>query len=212
MSDILEGEYVYIHRIYSVYEEISNLYKRTNGSAFELSSDKVQTEYDAFELIWKYIPIGPFDSLEEFKKVFKNAIGDPQNRVYLTYDLETNEVIGTVSIMHNYPEHKKAEIGMVFYSPIAQGTFANLEANLLLMEELFDRYNYNRVEWRCHSENKRSIACALKMGFTYEGTIRQDMICRGCEVRDTHIYSLLSTEWAATRALLEKKLYSNNQG
>lgn len=203
MLDEYKGKYITLKKVNQLNEnDMRVFYNYTNGSSITLG-DKTVDSYDPDELIWIWIPIRP-NTFEEFKQIFVDALNTPRWTLYLVY--KENVPIGTVSLLNDYQEHRRVEIGMVFYSPVAQRTFANLEACYLLMNDAY-QMGYNRIEWKCHSQNKRSRLSALKMGFTIEGILDKHMIVRG-ESRDTYCFRLLRDEWENRASLrLKNKIY-----
>jgi RimJ/RimL family protein N-acetyltransferase len=113
--------------------------------------------------------------------------------------------VGMAAFMNIVPEHRRLEIGHIWYAPFAQRTEANTEAAYLMMREAFDELGNRRVEWKCDALNARSRAAALRLGFTFEGVFRAHMIVRGRN-RDSAWFSLLDTEWPAVRDALERWL------
>jgi RimJ/RimL family protein N-acetyltransferase len=107
--------------------------------------------------------------------------------------------------MNVVPEHRRLEIGHIWYAPSAQRTEANTEAAYLMLREAFDQFGYRRVEWKCDALNGRSRAAALRLGFTFEGVFRKHMIVGG-RSRDSAWFSLLDMEWRAARDALERWL------
>lgn len=57
----------------------------------------------------------------------------------------------------------------------------------------FKHLNLNRVEWRCASENMASQRLAKRLGFAWEGMLRQAELLHG-EFVDHFVYSLLRQE------------------
>ena len=106
--------------------------------------------------------------------------------------------VGMAAFMNIVPEHRRLEIGHIWYAPSAQRTEANTEAAYLMMREAFDELGYRRVEWKCDALNARSRAAALRLGFTFEGVFRAHMIVRG-RSRDSAWFSLIDTEWPAAQ-------------
>lgn len=53
----------------------------------------------------------------------------------------------------------------------------------------------NRIVIRCHPENGRSSAVAKRLGFSYEGTLRECAKHNG-ELHDLEVYSVLRREWS----------------
>jgi RimJ/RimL family protein N-acetyltransferase len=113
--------------------------------------------------------------------------------------------VGMAAFLNIVPEHRRLEIGHIWYAPSAQRTEANTETAYLMMREAFDELGYRRVEWKCDALNARSRAAALRLGFTFEGVFRAHMIVRGRN-RDSAWFSLLDTEWPAVRDALERWL------
>ena len=56
----------------------------------------------------------------------------------------------------------------------------------------------DRVQINCNVDNSRSRAIPEKLGFSYEGTLREGELLRG-ELRDQVVYSLLKREWLANK-------------
>lgn len=64
-----------------------------------------------------------------------------------------------------------------------------------LLNYAFVELSLNRVQIQVAPENQRSKAVPLRLGFTYEGTLRQvDRTDDGFE--DSEVYSVLRDEWA----------------
>jgi RimJ/RimL family protein N-acetyltransferase len=130
------------------------------------------------------------------------ASGDP---LFMTVESRGSGPVGMAAFMNIVPEHRRLEIGHIWYAPSAQRTEANTEAAYLMMREAFDELGYRRVEWKCDALNERSRGAALRLGFAFEGVFRKHMIVRGRN-RDSAWFSLLDVEWLATRDALERWL------
>ena len=52
---------------------------------------------------------------------------------------------------------------------------------------------YRRLEWKCDALNARSMRAAERLGFTYEGLFRQNMMIKGRN-RDTAWFSIIDKE------------------
>jgi ribosomal-protein-serine acetyltransferase len=72
----------------------------------------------------------------------------------------------------------------------------------VMLAHAFGELKLNRVEIRCHAENARSRALAGRLGFTFEGLLRQAERVRE-RLLDLAVYGLLADEWRA-RAAAEK--------
>jgi RimJ/RimL family protein N-acetyltransferase len=136
------------------------------------------------------------------------ASADP---LFMTIESRDAGPVGMAAFLNIVPEHRRLEIGHIWYAPSAQRTEANTEAAYLMMREAFDELGYRRVEWKCDALNARSRAAALRLGFTFEGVFRAHMIVRGRN-RDSAWFSLIDTEWPPARDALERWLASDRDG
>jgi ribosomal-protein-serine acetyltransferase len=77
-----------------------------------------------------------------------------------------------------------------------EGRGTMTEAVRLLTGHAFTQWRLNRVEIRADVENVRSRALAERLGFTYEGTLRQALrLADG--YHDDAVYAMLAEEWPA---------------
>jgi RimJ/RimL family protein N-acetyltransferase len=90
-----------------------------------------------------------------------------------------------------------------------QRTLKATEALLLMARHVFDDLGYRRYEWKCDTQNLASSRAAMRFGFTYEGTFRNDMVSKG-HSRDTAWYSITDAEWPAVCAALDAWLAPQN--
>lgn len=68
-----------------------------------------------------------------------------------------------------------------------------------LLELAFGPLGLERIEIRCAAGNLRSQAIPMRLGFTFEGTLRRAQWLNGARV-DLRIYGLLREEWERLRA------------
>jgi len=159
------------------------------------------------ERLWTYMPYGPFAEQSEMGAWLDRcaATEDPAFRAVI--DAE-GRPIGMVSYLNIVPEHRRLELGHIWYAPAVQRTVVNTESIYLMLRESFDGLGYRRVEWKCDALNKRSRAAALRLGFRFEGIFRQHMIVKGRN-RDTAWFALVDADWPAVRANMERWLYGD---
>lgn len=153
---------------------------------------------------WTYLPYGPFDDLESYRRWVARVgqADDPMFYAIIDTDSSTGSVperaIGVLSYLRIQPEAGSIEVGHVHYSPLLQRRRAATEAQFLLMRHAFDDLGYRRYEWKCDALNAASLAAATRLGFSYEGQFRQATIVKGRN-RDTAWNSILDTEWPTVR-------------
>eukprot|EP00026_Physarum_polycephalum_P017733 Phypoly_transcript_19058.p1 GENE.Phypoly_transcript_19058~~Phypoly_transcript_19058.p1 ORF type:complete len:199 (+),score=28.80 Phypoly_transcript_19058:132-728(+) len=154
-------------------------------------------------LVWKYLLSPPFPSVEEYKKYLHSFAPDIAS--YTVVDIKSGAKIGVVNYINIVPEHKRLELGNIWYTPKFHKTYANTESIYLMLRHAFVTLKLRRVEWKCHNENEPSKKAALGLGFKYEGLFRKHMIVKG-ENRDTAWFSIIDDEWEGVEKALQAKL------
>lgn len=158
---------------------------------------------------WTYMPVGPFDSFDDYRVWADDAAAQTDPRHYAVIAAPTGRAVGTLSLMRHDPANGVIEVGYVAFSPLLQRTAAATEAQYLLMRYAFDDLGYRRYEWKCDALNEPSRRAAARLGFTYEGTFRQAVVTKGRN-RDTAWFSLLDGEWPHVRRAFESWLERSN--
>ena len=191
---VLEGERVVVRP----YEpaDAAELHAVTDGSPVERLGREVGA-YDADELVWRYIPEGPFADAAAYAEFQDGLATRPDARSFSVAERGTGRLVGSLSYLANAPIDLKVEIGAVWYSPAVQGLGVNTEASTLLIDHAF-RLGYQRVEWKCHADNHRSRAAAQRLGFRFEGIQERHMIVKD-RFRDTAWFRILAPEWPPTQ-------------
>ncbi len=152
--------------------------------------------------LWRYIPFGPF---ENAAALGAGMVLVAQRQHWMTYIFrkpETGDVLGMSNYMRIRPEAGSAEIGCIVLSKALQRTPAATEAMYLLARHLFDDLGYRRYEWKCHDGNEASKRAAVRLGFSFEGVFRQDMVVKS-KNRNTAWYSIIDSEWPDMREAFE---------
>jgi RimJ/RimL family protein N-acetyltransferase len=98
------------------------------------------------------------------------------------------------------------EIGHTWVTADTAGTGINIEAKLLMLEHAFDVWDVHRVFWRTDVRNEASRRAILALGALFEGVRRADKVGADATVRDSAYYSMVRSEWPASRELLERRL------
>ena len=91
---------------------------------------------DKKNIIWKYLPYGPFKSYGSFKKWLKSFCLNKDPFFYVIYSKRHRQYCGIASYLRITPEHGSIEVGHINYSPILQNTVEGTEAMYLMMKIL----------------------------------------------------------------------------
>lgn len=164
--------------------------------------------HDAAGAGWTYLPYGPFSGAEAFQSWAEEMARHDDPLFFAIVDAE-NRPAGLASYLRINPNMGSIEVGHIHYSPLLQRTRSATEAMYLMAHRAFDELGYRRYEWKCDDLNAASRRAAERLGFTYEGTFRQDRIYKGRN-RDTAWYSITDTEWPTVRTALEAWLDPSN--
>jgi RimJ/RimL family protein N-acetyltransferase len=104
-----------------------------------------------------------------------------------------DQVIGSCSFHHFDAGFHRSETGYELNRAYwGQGIMT--EAISAILTYGFAELGLHRVEAIIDSANERSKSLLLKLGFTYEGNLRQRYFFRG-HFEDEHYFSLLKDEW-----------------
>ncbi len=170
--------------------------------------------YDAYSqdhegVLWTYMPVGPFDSKDDFRAWLEPASATDDPLFHAVIDLSTNKAIGMAAYMRIQQSVGVIEVGNITYSPRLQRTPLATEAMFLFMERVFDQFGYRRYEWKCDSLNAASCKAAERLGFTFDGKFEQAIVYKGRN-RDTAWYSILDRNWAQLRNAYNSWLDQSN--
>jgi RimJ/RimL family protein N-acetyltransferase len=160
--------------------------------------------------VWTYISTdGPFANFEEFATHIAKRAAASDPYAYAIIDA-SDRAVGYVTLLRIVPEMRVIEVGHVLYSPALQRTPLGTETQYLLARYIFGTLGYRRYEWKCDALNAASRRAALRYGFVYEGTFRQNMINKDGRNRDVAWFSMLDSEWPARKANFERWLAPEN--
>ncbi|MGA3599438.1 GNAT family N-acetyltransferase [Lysinibacillus agricola] len=157
--------------------------------------------FDLFELysdesVVKYIPLAPFNSIEDakhemnwYEKIFKEQIG----LRWVIEDPTTKKVIGTCGFLHYEKAHNRIEIGYDLM-PTYWGKGIMKETLESIIHFAFTKMNINKIEAKVEPENTSSLRLLEKLNFQQEGILREHEFEKGQYV-DLVIFSKLKREY-----------------
>jgi N-acetyltransferase len=128
---------------------------------------------------------------------------------WIVLDNSSGEVIGTTRYHDIVTEIDRVEIGYTWYAKSRQRSHVNTACKLLLLEHAFDQLGCKVVGLRTDNFNFRSQRAIEGIGAKKDGVIRHHAARKNGTVRDTVMYSILSTEWPDLRRHLELRLARN---
>ncbi|MEO0533689.1 MAG: GNAT family N-acetyltransferase [Cyanobacteria bacterium P01_A01_bin.123] len=95
------------------------------------------------EAVWSYLFYGPFNNLSAMKDwMEKEMIGKSDPLTWTVFENSTNTQVGVVALLAIAPNHGRAEIGHVWFTPNVHKSKVNTESQFLLLQYLFEQQAY----------------------------------------------------------------------
>lgn len=159
--------------------------------------------------LWTYIPQDRPENADALGAMLLKVADDQGWQTYVILTPSSEVPLGMASYMRIRPGHGSAEAGCIIYSRTLQRTRIATEALYLMIKHAFDDLGYRRFEWKCDNRNEASRRAAKRLGFTFEGIFRNDLVVKGHN-RDTAWFSIIDTEWPSIKAGFENWLRPEN--
>ncbi|WP_369049502.1 GNAT family N-acetyltransferase [Tenacibaculum sp. UWU-22] len=150
----------------------------------------------------KYSPpkFGTYQLLSEY--VEKNI--DLRKRFlkypFAIYDKKKMLYAGSTSYLNISQENQRIEIGATWIGREFQKTGLNHNCKFLLIKYVFEKLNFERLEFKTDKRNLQSQRAIERIGGIYEGLLRSHTLMSDGFRRDTVCYSILKSEWKGIKA------------
>lgn len=150
----------------------------------------------ADEEAMKYYGHEPHKSIEDTRALIKQIQEGYEQRRALRWGItlkDDDTIIGSCSFHHFHSNYLVVETGYDL-NPSFWGKGIMTEAESAVLTYGFTELGLHRIEAIIDIENAASKGLLLKLGFTYEGNLRQRYYFRG-RFEDEHYFGLLKDEW-----------------
>lgn len=118
----------------------------------------------------------------------------------------SGKAVGMTTYMNIDTANRRLEIGATWYRQSVQRSPLNTECKLLLLQHAFEKLDCICVEFRTHFMNIQSRRAIERLGAKLDGVLRSNMVMANGTIRDTAVYSIISSEWPAVKANLRWQL------
>jgi RimJ/RimL family protein N-acetyltransferase len=146
---------------------------------------------------WKYSPT-KIAGEEYFKRHFEEAIKareDKKEYPFIVFDKRSKTYAGATRFYDIQLANQTLQLGYTWYGKDFQATGLNKHCKFLLLSFAFEQMGMERVEFRAHAGNERSIAAMKSIGCIAEGILRKVVPMHDGGRRDTIVLSILKEEW-----------------
>lgn len=148
------------------------------------------------EMVTHFVPINRHHKWWETENLIKYylMLVNMQNALVFTiWNHEDHSIIGNAGIYEIDKDNKKGSLGAVIHSKYWNKGYVT-EACQKLLEIGFKELKLIRIEGSCAEENSASEKLMKKIGMTYEGTLRSNLVIKG-ESTNIKVYSILQKEF-----------------
>jgi RimJ/RimL family protein N-acetyltransferase len=187
------------------YVELEPLHPRHAADLFRCA-DTGSARGDAS---WTYLGYGPFASAEALEKFLGDFSTQTDHVAWAVRSVATGIASGWLTLMNIEPKNAAIELGNIWLAPVMQRTRAATEAMFLPLKVAADDLGYRRLVWKCNALNAPSRRAADRLGFTFEGEHRANLVVKGRR-RDTAWFSILDDEWPRAREAILAWLAPDN--
>lgn len=148
----------------------------------------------------KVVQLGNLDITEQYLASVMESNGSGE---LLEWHIFSGQALcGAVRLNHIEADNRKASIGY-YLGERHQGLGLATESVRAVLKFAYERLGMNRIELRCGSENRASQRLAERLGFSWEGLLRQAELIDGVFI-DHFIYGLLRADFEASAAASKK--------
>ncbi|HTH44477.1 MAG TPA: GNAT family protein [Oxalicibacterium sp.] len=151
--------------------------------------------------LWKlwYTSVASPDRMRAY---IDTALDMQQKETALPFVIRNNRsgaIVGCTRYMNIDAVNRRLEIGSTWHAASAQRSGINREAKLLLLTHAFETLQCIAVEFRTHWMNQQSRAAIAGLGAKQDGVLRNHQRLADGSFRDTVVFSIIESEWAAVK-------------
>lgn len=135
------------------------------------------------------------DDRQVYAKGFVEALNEQSNPARSTYEFAVehgDSLVGYCGVRIENSAHRRAEM-FYAYVPSVWGQGIATEAARRVVDFAFDDLGMHRIWASIHPENEASKRVLQKIGFSYEGCLREDKFVNGAW-RSSHLFARLITD------------------
>jgi RimJ/RimL family protein N-acetyltransferase len=118
----------------------------------------------------------------------------------------TGQPVGMTSYLNIDAANRRVEIGATWYRRSVQRTAVNTECKRMLLGHAFETLGCIAVEFRTHFFNAASRGAIERLGARLDGILRNHSRMPDGTLRDTCVYSIITSEWPTVRRNLDWRL------
>jgi N-acetyltransferase len=127
---------------------------------------------------------------------------------FIVFDKTANRYAGGSRFYDIQLSNQTVQLGYTWYGKDFQRTGLNRHCKLLMLTYAFETWGMERVEFRAHAGNLRSVDAMKAIGCVEEGILRSIGPAVSGGRRDSIVLSILKSEWlGGVKDRLQKKMH-----
>ena len=149
-----------------------------------------------------------FGQREQFIDYINKALNERDKEIsypFAIYDKLMNEYAGSTRLANISIPDQRVEIGWTWLGSQFQRSGLNRNCKFILLEFLFEKMDFKRVELKTDSRNIQSRKAIEAIGAKFEGELRSHTLMSDGFRRNTVYYSILNHEWDN----IKKEIFKN---
>lgn len=150
--------------------------------------------------LWTYTYDEPLNSIDEFRRSIHQVMNG-EDLDFVIIDSKIGKAVGQFALKRADPINGVVEVAKAKFSPLLRESIAATEAQYLLMEYVFDQLGYRRYEANCNSNNEPAHKSLTRVGFTFEGVMRNIQVAKGHSL-DLKFFSIIDDDWPQVKEAL----------
>jgi RimJ/RimL family protein N-acetyltransferase len=125
---------------------------------------------------------------------------------FTVFEAASGRCVGMTTFMNADAVYRRVEIGSTWYARRTQRTSLNTDCKRMLLGHAFEQLGCIAVELRTSSFNLQSRRAIERLGAKLDGVLRSHQLHTNGVLRDTHVYSIIASEWPTVKAHLTYQL------
>lgn len=134
------------------------------------------------------------------------GLADGHMLPWVVRDLGSGAVVGSTRYHDIVAAIDRVEIGYTWYAKSWQRSHVNTSCKLLLLAHAFETLGCRVAGLRTDNFNFRSQKAIEALGAKKDGVIRHHLARKDGSVRDSHMYSIIRSEWPDVKRHLQSRL------
>ena len=166
--------------------------KRVKLTFLSLENYSHLSEIAKQENLVQYSP-SKIDTPEDLKNYVQTALDWYNNKTampFIVFDKKAKTYAGTSRYMNISWHNSVLEIGATWIGREFQGTGLNKNIKFLMLQYAFETLKFEKVEFRVDERNIASRKAVEKIGGTFEGLLRKNMLMLDGFKRNTCCYGI----------------------